>query len=266
MSLRARGAAACGLIVVLAIAAGCGRGGGGLFGKQYEYEEEIFLDLDGSATITVNASLASLATLRGLDVPYGPDAEVDRDRIRALFSSPVAEVTHVSRAWRRDGRTFVQVELDVPDIRRLPEAAPFAWSTYSLTPVEEEGVEFRQRVGASAFTPGTLKNVGWSGKELVAFRVHLPSRIRYHNARDVDTNQTLQHERGNILRWEQYLNDRLDGTPVELEVRMDGQSILYTTLWLFAGAFAAALALLASLVWWTFRRGAKQEGATTPPA
>lgn len=264
MALRARGAALCALIVVLAIAAGCGGGGGGLFGKQYEYEEELFLDLDGSASLTVNASLAALSALRGLDVPTEPDAQVDRDRIRALFSSPVAEVTHVSRGWRRDGRTFVQVQLDIPDIRRLPEAAPFSWSTYSLTPIDDEGVEFKQRVGPSAFKPGTLTNVGWSGKELVAFRVHLPSRIRYHNARDVDTNETLQHERGNILRWEQYLTDRLDGTPVQLEVRMDGQSILYTTLWLFAGAFVAAIALLASLVWWTFRRGAKQE-ATSPP-
>ena len=51
-------------------------------------------------------------------------------------------------------------------------------------------------------------------------------------------------QRGNILAWEQHLTDRLDGRPISIEVRMDRQSILYTTLWLFAGAFAAAVLLL----------------------
>ena len=38
---------------------------------------------------------------------------------------------------------------------------------------------------------------------------------------------------------------------------MDRQSILYRTLWLFAGAFTAAVALIGALIWWTMRRGAK---------
>ena len=36
---------------------------------------------------------------------------------------------------------------------------------------------------------------------------------------------------------------------------MDATSILYTTLWLFAGAFAAAVVVLCLIVWWTVRRG-----------
>ena len=48
------------------------------FGRQYEYEEEIYVDLDGSATIVVNASLASLVALHGLDVSLDPDEPVDR--------------------------------------------------------------------------------------------------------------------------------------------------------------------------------------------
>ena len=36
-------------------------------------------------------------------------------------------------------------------------------------------------------------------------------------------------QRGNILAWEQLLTDRLDGRPIAIEVRMDRQSILYTT-------------------------------------
>jgi hypothetical protein len=262
MPLRARGAALLGLISLVTLLAGCA-GGGALFGPRYEYEEDLFIRLDGSATLTLNASMASLAALRGLDVPLDSAAGVDRDRIRALFSSPVAEVTHVSRGWRRESRQFVQVELDVPDVRRLPEAAPFAWSDYELTESDGEHV-FRQRVGDSAFTPGTLQKVGWTGQELVAFRLHLPSRIRHHNARDINTNETLTTERGNILRWEQHLADRLDGVPVEIEVRMESQSILYQTLWLFGSAFLAAVALLVFLVWLMFRRGAKQSATSRP--
>jgi hypothetical protein len=270
MPLRARHAVLLTLISLVLAASACGGGvAGGLFGRQYEYEEELFVRLDGSASLTVNASLPALAALRGLDVPVDPEQPVDRAHVRALYESPVAEVTHVSRGWRRAGRRFVQVQLDVPDIRRLPEAGPFAWSSYRLDEVEVEGEpsyhHYRQRVGAPAFTPGSLQNVGWTGQELVAFRLHLPSRIRYHNARDVDTDQPIDYERGNILRWEQYLADRLDGEPVEIEVRMDSRSILHTTLWLFGTAFGAALGLLAFLVWLMFRRGARQRADAAPP-
>ena len=118
---------------------------------------------------------------------------------------------------------------------------------------------FRQTIGASALRPGTLQNVGWDGSELVAFRLHLPSRILEHNARDLETNEPSGIRRGNILAWEQHLTDRLDGRPVTIEVRMDSQSILYRTLWLFAGAFAAARAHAVALIWWTMRKGKEQE-------
>ena len=103
--------------------------------------------------------------------------------------------------------------------------------------------------------PGSLKNVGWDGSEIVAFRLHFPSRILEHNARDLDTNQPNETGRGNILAWEQHLTDRLDGAAVDIMVEMDSQSILHRTLWLFAGAFTAAVAVLAFLIWLTMRKG-----------
>ena len=45
---------------------------------------------------------------------------------------------------------------------------------------------------------------------------------------------------------------------------MDSQSILYRTLWLFGGAFAAALAVLAFLIWFTMRKGAGEPATTEP--
>ncbi|HXW07586.1 MAG TPA: hypothetical protein VD833_20290 [Vicinamibacterales bacterium] len=236
----------------------------GLFGKVYEYEEDLYLSLDGSADLIVNASIPALVALRGLELSVDPRGFVDRTKIRAAYESPVTEVTRVSRPWRRSGRRFVQIRLKVRDVRRLSEAGPFAWSTYSLAQKADQ-IVFTQAVTTSELRRGTLRNVGWTGGELVAFRVHAPSRIVWHNARDLDTNETLDVERGNILGWEQHLADRLDGQPVAIEVRMDDQSILYRTLWLFAGAFGSAVLVIGGLIWLAMRKGAREAAASPGP-
>lgn len=234
---------------------------GGILGKQYEYEEDLYLSLDGTATLVVNSSLAALVALRGIQIEVNP-TRVDLNKIRSAYQSPITEVTRVSPPWRRAGRRFVQIRMNVSDVRKLNEVSPFAWSQYALD-VQNGHYVFEQKVGASALKPGTLQNVGWNGSELVAFRLHLPSRILWHNSRDLDTNEPADQKRGNILAWEQHLADRLDGRPVAIKVELDSQSILYRTLWLFGGAFLAAVAVLASLIWLAMRKGA-EEAATTP--
>jgi hypothetical protein len=97
--------------------------------------------------------------------------------------------------------------------------------------------------------------VNWDGSELVAFKLHLPSRIYDHNVRRIEDNEPGDIDRGNILTWEQRLADRRAGAPVTMDVKMDPTSILFTTLWLFAGAFTAAVIALGSIVWWVKRRG-----------
>jgi hypothetical protein len=259
--LRAAAVALVAGAVAFAVA-GCASG---LFHKQYEYEEDVTLSLDGSASIVVNTSIPALAMLRGLDLSLDPEVRfnAERDKIRAAYESPATRV-NVRPPWRRAGRRFLQIRVDVDDIRKLPRAAPFAWSSYEL--VEKNGNHvFTQTVGASAFRPGTLPNVGWNGSEIVAFRLHLPSQILEHNSRTLETDEPEAVQRGNILRWEQHLSDRLDGKPIRIEVRMDSQSILYRTLALFAGAFAAAVALIALLLWWTVRKGAKEPEITPAP-
>jgi hypothetical protein len=255
MSLRARGAVV-GVLLAALVSGACGTQ---LLGRQYEYEEDLHLSLDGSATLIVNTSLAALEALRGLDF-QSENGRIDRTAIRAAFTTPVTQVTRVSRPWRRSGRPFIQVRMDVTDVRHLGNAPPFAWSRYELSEVNGEHV-FTQKTGASALKPGKLTNVGWTGQEVVAFRLHLPSRIKWHNSRDLETNETNETERGNILRWEQHLADRLDGAPVNIEVRMDSQSILYRTLWLFGAAFLAAVSLIVLVIWLIIRKGAKQEAA-----
>jgi len=70
--------------------------------------------------------------------------------------------------------------MDVDDVRRLGEAAPFAWSAYTF---KRDGdlYDYRNR---SDRQPQDVGNVGWNGREIVAFRLHMPSKIEYHNTRE----------------------------------------------------------------------------------
>jgi hypothetical protein len=222
----------------------------GILSKQYEYDEEIYLALDGSATVYVNGSVPALVALRGLPLDVKPRALLDRNQIRALYTSPVTQVTRVSTS-RRNGRRFVHVRMTVSDIRGLNTAAPFGWSSYAFVQRGNEYV-YTQHVGASTQT--AVGDVGWKGDELVAFRMHLPAKIRYHNA------PSKLVERGNILSWEQPLKDRLAGTPLVMEVRLDTQSILYRTLWLFGAMIGLVAVLFIAIIWWVVRTGRRAAG------
>jgi len=247
--------------LVAAAAAGC-NGRNGVLGPRYEYEEDLTLSLDGSATLVVNASIPALVALRGLSLDTNPRARVDllTSKVRELYQSPYADVVRVTQ-WSRANRRFVGVRLRIPNIRELPKAPPFSWSTYELQQQNRE-TTFRHTLGAPV-RGSTSIDPGWSGGEVVGFRLHLPSRIQYQNSRTLDTNQPRSASRGNILTWEQRLTDRLAGKPIAWEqgvpgvmaVRMDSQSILYRTLYLFGIAFLAAVAVLGLLIWLTMRKG-----------
>ncbi len=90
-------------------------------------------------------------------------------------------------------------------------------------------------------------NVGWSGAERFAIRLHLPSRVPFHNS------PTRTIERGNIIVWEQPLRERLNGAPLDIQAHMEPQSILVGTLMLF-GVTAALVALTFALAIWLVRR------------
>jgi hypothetical protein len=225
--------------------------GGGLF-RQYEYEEDVYLSLDGTATVYVNSSVPALDALRGATLDTRPSVRLDREAVRRFFTTPVTRVTQVSQS-RRHGRRFLHVRLDVDDVRRLGTTAPFNWASYQFS---REGDEDRylQTIGASARK--SVGDVGWNGSEFVAFRLHLPSKITYHtNNAGVDN-----YLRGNILLWEQPLTARLRGEPLVLDARMQTQSILYRTLALFGVTILAVAALFAVVLVFVLRAGQKRKG------
>jgi hypothetical protein len=225
---------------------------GSRFFRQYEYEEDVYLSLDGSATVYLNSSVAALAALRGLALDTNPATPVDREAIRTYYSSPNTHVNWV-RVSRRTGRRFAHLRIEVDDVRRLSESAPFNWSAYQFAR-EDNHYVYKQTIAAAAARD--VGQVGWSGKELVAFRLHLPSKIEWHTKNPADP-ETDNYRRGNILVWEQPLADRLRAVPLTLEARMQTQSILYSTLWLFGLTFVAVAIGFGLVIWWVLRRGAR---------
>jgi hypothetical protein len=251
MRVRA-GRAACAALALL-LSSACGNP----LGRQYEYEEQLYLSVDGSATILLDASLPALASLRGLVLDSG--GRMDRATIRRAFESGGCDVVNVTQPWRRSGRRFIQVRLSTPNVR-TQTCKWLDWSAYRLE-LEGETLRYQQVVGAPA--GGDAGTPGWDGSEIVAFKLHLPSRVIDHNVKRLDgANGTV--ERGNILTWEQRLEDRLAGKPIEMRVTMGAQSILYQTLGLFAGAFLAAVLLLGGIVWWVLRRGRRLAKSDSP--
>lgn len=264
--------------VVLAIAVAAAttacNGRRGPLGPEYEYEEDLTLSLNGSATLVVNASIPALFALRGL--PLDPDPRTRGDQLKTqiedLYSSPYTTVGRIS-TWTRHGRRFAGIHLTVTDIRSLPQARPFSWATYDL---HEQGdqIVFRQMLSKTGMNAGLAPGALWQGNELVAFRLHLPARIRHHNSRDLQTNEPRSPSRGNILTWEQRMADRLAGKPIAyaedktpdvMEVRMDRESILHRTLWLFGLAFLAALLAIGGLIWLTIRRAPADPASSSHP-
>src|SRR5439155_21223419 len=95
-------------------------GGGGALFRQYEYEEDIYLSRDETATVYVNSSIPALDALRGASFDVRYNVPIDRKQIRCLYNTAVTHVRQVS-FQRRSNRRWVHVRVDVDDVRRLGE-------------------------------------------------------------------------------------------------------------------------------------------------
>jgi len=219
--------------------------------RQYEYDEQFDIALDGAATAYINASVPALVALHGIELDTSPTARLDRPALRQFFSGNGVRVTRISTS-RRHGRRFVHLRFDVADVRRLNESHAFSWARVTLTHRGNQYV-YTHQVGPSAAKE--VGDVGWDGTEIVAFRLHLPARIRHHNA------PSRRVERGNLLEWEQSLADRIKGVPIRMEARMDEQSILYTTVTLFAVMAVLVVVVFAVIIWMVVRRGRRDQGS-----
>ena len=156
---------------------GCG---GGLF-RQYEYEEEMYLSLDGTRDDLREQLGAGAERAARRVVRY-------RGRARASIATAVRAVLH-DAVTRVDAREHVAPQQ--PAVRprahrgrRRAARWPRRRRSRGRRTRSNAGrsVVYRQAVGAASSSATGRDGRGWNGDELVAFRLHLPSRSSYHNA------------------------------------------------------------------------------------
>jgi hypothetical protein len=210
----------------------------------YEYEHEFWLRVDGSGTVNVTGRPELWAAMKGLTRAQSPDEDEARAAARTLFESSGLRVRRVT-ITRRGGRPYLFVSGDFEDVNRLAGTPAFPDLTVSFRPENDvlrlEGVWRRPR--------GLPDLAASDGDGLMAVRFHLPSKVYSHR------NAFAGVERGNIVGWRQTVAEGLAGAPLEVGSVMDRRSILLSTVGLFVAAIAAALALLAAILYWVTRRG-----------
>jgi hypothetical protein len=217
------------LCLLLLAASGC---------ATYEYEEELFLEIDGSGEIRMSGSAAAVAALHELD-------EATPENAKSLFEGEGVEILSTI-ATERERRRFVHVEARFSDWADLCRVPAFRGRGCRLAK-EEEGLALE----LSFPTPRSPAPEGLDPQALLALRVHFPSTIRHHNSPgDI--------ERGNILSWKRTLREHFAGRPLDLEVRFDRRTVLAAALWVMALALGFVLASIATALWVMVRKGRRQ--------
>jgi len=215
----------------------------------YEYEHEIWIRVDGSGTVNVTGRPELWTAFKGIALP--PENDAARETARRLFEESGLRVRRVT-ITRRDGRPYLFVSADFDDVNRLAGTAAFPDLRLGLRPDGE-----RLRLEGTWAPPPAARGAPADDGQM-AVRFHLPSKVyEHHNAMD-------GVERGNIVGWRQDVRAALSGGTLDFGAVIDRRSILVSTIGLFAAAIVLALSILASLILWVRRRGARQADARPP--
>jgi hypothetical protein len=216
----------------------------------YEYEHEIWLNVDGSGSVYVTGPPALWTAFKGLGKPEDPGGTATPDAARALFEASGLRVRRATLT-HRGGRPYLFVAADFSDVNRLSGSRAFPDLDLRLV---REGD--RLRLSGTWRRPDATRSVVVGARDgLMAVRFHLAAKIYDHR------NASDGVERGNILGWRQELSAALAGNPLVLGATMAERSILGSTVALFGWAIAAALALLGGSLYLAFRTGRRPRPA-----
>jgi hypothetical protein len=217
----------------------------------YEYEEEVFLKIDGSGEIRMSGSKEAVAALHGLDPATVESAE-------ALFEGEGVQILSALET-ERERRKFVHVRARFSDWEKLCRLPAFRDRGCRLAK-EADALELE----LSLPSPRTTAPESLDPQALLALRYHFPSSIRYHDSPgDV--------ERGNILSWKRTVREHFAGRPFELHVRFDRRTILAATVRILGVSLGLVLASIGTGLVVMVRKGRRQirsesiSGCPSPP-
>ena len=219
----------------------------------YEYEHEFWVRVDGSGSVNVTGRPELWTAFKGLPLPADEDGQ--KDAVRRLFEESGLSVDTVTLTHRK-GRPYLFVAADFEDVNRLAGSRAFPDLAIGMRPDGEH-----LRLEGTWKANGARSGVADDG--LMAVRFHLPSQVYEHK------NAFEGVERGNIVSWRQDMRAAIAGGALDFGALIDKRSILLSTVLLFVGAIALALAILGGLLYWTARRGARAAsggpGTGSPP-
>ena len=203
----------------------------------YEYEEEVFLGVDGSGSLRVSGSAEILAALHA-----DPATAAS---MRARFLGPGLEVDSV-RETERDGRRFVHVQGRFDAWNELCAHPVFANRECALETADDE-LTLRLTLPA----PQRAVPEGVPSDAVLALRFHFPSSVRYHNSRG-------GIERGNIIEWERSPSQLFEASDLRIEATFERRTVLATTVVVLGTAIAIVVGAVALALWLMARKGRRQ--------
>ncbi|PYQ07298.1 MAG: hypothetical protein DMF82_04125 [Acidobacteria bacterium] len=208
---------------------------------RYEYEHEFWLEVDGSGRVNVTGRPDLWAVFKGLPVDGDEDALARRAREtfeRSGLHVRKVDVTH------RGGRAYLFARAAFDDVNKLAGTPAFPDLRIAL-----RSEDAHLRLQGSWQRPAVVAPAAAADDGVMAVRFHLPSKIYQHD------NAAGGVERGNIVGWRQDVSAALRGRELAFGAVMDRRSIFYSTVGLFAGAVALALALLGVMVYVVRKKG-----------
>jgi hypothetical protein len=218
------------LLSLLLLATGC---------PSYEYEEEVFLEIDGSGRIRVSGSKELLSAYHDLAEPMSVDT------VRSYFDAPGLDVVSV-RETIRQGRTFLHVQGTFQDWNALCSHAAFAQRRCRLDR-SADGLELSVEIPPPR---SRARHTDGGFERLAAFRFHFPSTVAFHNSR-------TGLERGNIVRWERPVDELGEGK-LSIQAHFGVRSILSATFAILVAAVAIVVLGVALTLALIVRKGRRQ--------
>jgi hypothetical protein len=204
----------------------------------YEYEEEVFLEIDGSGEIRMSGSKEAVAALHGID-------QATIESAKELFEGEGVQILSALETMR-ERRKFVHVRARFSDWEKLCRLPAFRDRGCRLAK-EPDALELE----LSLPSPRTAAPESLDPQALLALRYHFPSSIRYHDSPgDV--------ERGNILSWKRTVREHFAGRPLDLHVRFDRRTILAATVRILGLALGLVLASIGTGLVVMLRKGRRQ--------
>jgi hypothetical protein len=208
-------------LLLLLASAGC---------TTYEYEEEIFLEVDGSGRIRMSGSTAAVEALHGIRA----------EMAKSLFEGIVV---HSVRETERGGQMLVHVEASFTRWENLCQVPAFRGRACRFTRADTD-----RELELSIPSAPAAALVDRAAP--VAFRFHFPSAVRHHNSPN-------GIERGNIVSWKR----AFDGPPLDIRVRFDRRTLLAERISVMGKALFLVVASIGTALLWMRRKGRRELSA-----